>query len=413
MTDEQPHVAVIGGGPAGLIAAEHLAAGGVQVTIYEHKRSVGRKFLLAGRGGLNITHGEPVDALLDRYGDRRAFLEPFIQAYTPDDLRLWCAELGEPTFVGTSDRIFPESFRATPLLRAWLGRLATAGVRIETSTRWLGWSVTDSGVRVNRFETADGEIVEAAPDATIFGLGGASWPRVGSDGGWVPTFRDAGVEVTDLAAANCGVVVTWSDVLAAKFAGQPIKNATLCVGAATSRGDAMVTETGLEGGPIYALGPALRNELAATGQATLHIDLHPDIDHAALTARLAKRRAKASISSWLNSAGITPVAVALARDMTSNKLPTDPAELATLLKQLPIPITSMAPIERAISTAGGIALDELDDHLMLKRMPGVFVAGEMLDWEAPTGGYLLQACFSTGAAAADGVLTWLRERPTN
>lgn len=409
MSAKGSQVAVVGGGPAGLIAAERLAAGGASVTVYEHKRSVGRKFLLAGRGGLNITHGEPLDVLLGRYGDRRGFLEPSIQGFTPDDLRSWCAGLGEPTFVGTSDRIFPESFRGTPLLRAWLRRLDAAGVRIETGHRWTGWSETG----VNTFEITDGTSVEDTAEATVFALGGASWPRVGSDGGWVSAFRGAGVQVHDLVPANCGVLVDWSDVLTTRFAGEPIKNARFCVDDSESRGDAMVTESGLEGGPIYALGPALRSQLASAGEATLLVDLHPDLDLKALTRRLSKRRSKASITSWLNSAGVTPVAVALARDVTSNKLPTEPAVLAALLKQLPIPVTAMAPIERAISSAGGIALDELDAGLMLKRLPGVFVAGEMLDWEAPTGGYLLQACFSTGVAAAAGVLTWLGNASTN
>ena len=409
MSADGPHIAIIGGGPAGLMAAERLAGAGLRVTIYEHKRSVGRKFLLAGRGGLNITHGESLEDLLGRYGDRRAFLETAVSAFSPDDLRAWCADLGEPTFIGTSDRVFPASFRATPLLRAWLARLTDRGVKIETGHRWVGWS--DTGA--NRFETSDGAAIEAVADATVFALGGASWPRVGSDGGWVSPFRNAGIHVSELAAANCGIVVGWSDVLARKFAGEPIKNARFTVGDMTSRGDAMITALGLEGGPIYALGPALRSELAATGQATLLVDLHPDLDHASLVARLAKRRPKASISSWLHSAGVSPVAVALARDVTSNHLPGDPAVLAGLLKALPIPITAMAPIERAISTAGGIAVTEVDEDFMLTRRPGVFVAGEMLDWEAPTGGYLLQACLSTGVAAASGVLTWLGVAPTN
>ncbi len=404
MPGDQSYVAVVGGGPAGLIAAERLAAAGTRVTVFEHKRSVGRKFLLAGRGGLNITHGEPIDDLLARFGEARPFLEPALRAFPPDGLRSWCAELGEPTFLGTSGRVFPESFRATPLLRAWLQRLSEAGVEIMTGHRWIGW--TNNGA--NRFETPDGSLMIDQADATIFALGGASWPRVGSDGGWTTPFRTAGIAVHDLEPANCGMLADWSSALSEKFAGQAIKNTVFSCGQATTRGDGIITESGLEGGPIYALGPAVRRELAEHGTAELRLDLHPDLDLSALVGRLSKRRAKASVTSWLNSAGISPVAVSLVREATSNTLPNDPSDLAGLLKALPLTIKAMAPIERAISTAGGIALSEVDAGYMVTRQPGVFVAGEMLDWEAPTGGYLLQACFSTGAAAADGALTWLQ-----
>lgn len=409
MPGDQPYVAVVGGGPAGLIAAERLAAAGTRVTVFEHKRSVGRKFLLAGRGGLNITHGEPLDDLLARFGEARTFLEPAIREFSPDDLRSWCAGLGEPTFLGTSDRVFPESFRATPLLRAWLQRLNQTGVEIMTGHRWTGWTNTGA----NQFEKPDGSLLIDRPDATIFALGGASWPRVGSDGRWTKPFRTAGRAVHDLEPANCGVLTDWSGALSEKFAGQPIKNTVFSCGTATARGDGIITESGLEGGPIYALGPAVRRELAESGSAELRLDLHPDLDLSALIGRLSKRRAKASVTSWLNSAGISPIAVSLVREVTSNALPNDPSDLAELLKGLPLTIKAMAPIERAISSAGGIALSEINASYMISQQPGVFVAGEMLDWEAPTGGYLLQACFSTGVAAANGALTWLGNTPTH
>lgn len=400
---DRPYVAVIGGGPAGLIAAERMAIAGARVEVFEHKRSVGRKFLLAGRGGLNITHGEPIDDMLVRFGEARTFLEPAIRAFSPADLRCWSAGLGEPTFLGTSDRVFPQSFRATPLLRSWLQRLNEVDVEFRTGHRWTGW--TKNGA--NQFETPDGSLLTDQADATIFALGGASWPRVGSDGGWAEPFRSAGIAVHDLEPANCGVLANWSSVLREKFAGQPIKNAVFSCGGTTARGDGIITESGIEGGPIYALGPAVRRELADSGTAILRVDLHPDLALSALIRRLSKRRAKASVTSWLNSAGVSPVGVSLVRETTANKLPNDPSGLAELLKGLRITINAMAPIDRAISSAGGIALSEIDAGYMITRQPGVFVAGEMLDWEAPTGGYLLQACFSTGAAAANGVLTWL------
>jgi uncharacterized flavoprotein (TIGR03862 family) len=403
-------ITVVGAGPAGLIAAETLATAGLRVTVYEHKRSAGRKFLLAGRGGLNITHAEPLDDLLNRYGSGREFLEPAIRAFSPQDLRDWCTLHGEPTFVGTSDRVFPQSFRATPLLHSWLSRLADLGVRIETGHRWVGWSESGDPQFIIDGKT---EKVTATSDATVFALGGASWPRVGSDGGWTKTFEAAGIEVTALVASNCGVTVAWSDVVRSRFAGEPIKNAVFGVGGQTSRGDAIVAESGLEGGPIYALGPELRRAFDARSSVVMVLDLHPDISEQALTKRLSKRRPKASVTSWLNSAGVSPVAVALCREVTGNQLPDDPATLAHLLKALPIEIDGLSPIERAISTAGGIRRDQVNEGFMLTNLPGTFVAGEMLDWDAPTGGYLLQACFSTGVAAADGVLTWLDNKPSN
>ncbi len=405
MTDDnEPTVGVVGGGPAGLIAAETLAVAGVSVVVYEHKRSVGRKFLLAGRGGLNITHAEPLDLLLARYGSARPRLEAAIRAFSPDDLRAWCAGHGEPTFVGTSERVFPESFRATPLLRSWLGRLSDLSVSIETGHRFVGWH--DQGELL--LKTDDGETV-ANHAATIFALGGASWPRVGSDGSWVASFEAADIGVETLTSANAGVHIAWTDVMRTRFEGTPIKNVVFSAGDRSVRGDAVITADGLEGGPIYALGPALRS--ATTSRLTL--DLHPDLTPAALELRLSKRRSGASASSWLKSAGISPPSIALAREVTHNTIPDDPVELAQLLKTLPLPVVSLAPLDRAISTAGGVCFDDLDESFMVTSRPGTFVAGEMIDWEAPTGGYLLQACFSTGVAAANGALTWLDQQGAN
>jgi len=392
------HVAVVGGGPAGLIAAETLAAAGIKVRLYEARRSVGRKFLLAGRGGLNITHSEEVSVMLERYGTGAPVIGRALDEFGADDLQAWCAALGEPTFVGTSGRVFPASFRATPLLRAWLRRLAEQGVEILTQHRWLGWSASGE----LQFE-APNSTHTISPDAVVFALGGASWPKVGGDGSWAAAFEDRGIGVTTLTAANCGLEVGWSDIMRTRFAGEPIKNTIFSVGGRSVRGDAVVTVSGLEGGPIYALGPLLRQD----PPGSLVLDTQPDLSAEQLTTRLSKRRPKASEAKWLSSANLSPVVVALAREATDNALPQDPAELAHLLKALPIGVTGLAVIDRAISTAGGVDLDQLDERFMVAQHPGVFVAGEMLDWEAPTGGYLLQGCFSTGVAAAQGVVAWL------
>ena len=400
---------VIGGGPAGLIAAEVLARAGVAVTVHEHMPSVGRKFLLAGHGGLNITHSEDRARLLARYGESADRLTPILAVFGPDDLRAWCAGLGEPTFVGSSGRVFPQAFRATPLLRAWLARLADLGVRIETRQRWTGWTDHPGGLR---FAGADGGVIEVANEVAIFALGGASWPRLGSDSGWVGPFCDRGVAVTPLRPANVGVRVEWTDVFADRFEGTPLKNVGLTVRghlARPARGDAMVTRTGLEGGPVYAIGAAIRDALDADGRCVLEVDLRPDLTVDKLTDRLRLRRPKDSSSNWLRrSIGLDPVAIALLRESSGSAMPSDVAATAELIKAVPVMLTATMPIGRAISTAGGIAWSEVDESLMLRRLPGTFVAGEMLDWEAPTGGYLLQASFSTGVAAAQGALAWLQ-----
>ena len=402
---------VVGGGPAGLMAAEVLAAAGVAVTVYEHMPSVGRKLLLAGRSGLNITHSEPFDDLLARYGSGADHLAAALRAFGPPELRSWCASLGEPTFVGSTGLVFPASLRATPLLRAWLARLASAGVSIEVRSRWLGWATTPDGAvdpRRSLFGRADGSTVEVNSDVTVLALGGASWPRVGSDGGWVAEFRRAGVEVGELRAANCGIRVDWTGLFAERFARVPLKNIAVVVAGRSVRGDAMVTSTGIEGGPVYVHSTAIRDAIDRDGRCAVTVDLHPDLTVAALSDRLARRRPKDSLATSLRrTIGLTPVAVSLLREATGNRVPADPTELAALVKAVPMVIVETMPIERAISTAGGIAFAELDESFMLQRLPGTFVAGEMIDWEAPTGGYLLQASFSTAVAAAHGALAWL------
>ncbi|GIG29398.1 NAD(P)/FAD-dependent oxidoreductase [Cellulomonas marina] len=404
-------VAVVGGGPAGLIAAEVLAGAGIGVTVHDRMPSVPRKFLLAGHGGLNITHSEDVGRMLERYGASAERLAPALAAFGPDDLRAWCADLGEPTFVGSSRRVFPASFRATPLARAWLARLAGLGVRLERRQRWEGWG--DDGAL--RFRAEDGTTSEVRADATVLALGGASWPRLGSDGGWVPVLAARGVEVAALRPANVGVRVGWSDVFAERFAGTPLKHVAVSVrppvgGAPVPavRGDAMVTAAGLEGGPLYALGVAVREALDADGRCVLELDLRPDRSTDELVERLRRRRPKDSASSWLRRAlGLDPVSVGLLREAGGGRLPDDPDAVAALVRAVPVVVTGTMPIARAISTAGGVAWSDVDPSFMLHRLPGTFVAGEMLDWEAPTGGYLLQASFSTGVAAARGVLKWL------
>ncbi len=403
-----PHVAVIGAGPAGLMAAEVLAAGGAAVTVYDRMPSAGRKFLLAGRGGLNLTHSEDLERLLGRYGAATPRLRAAIEAFPPAALRAWCEALGQPTFVGSSGRVFPKAFKASPLLRAWLRRLGAAGVGLALRHHWVGWD--ERGALL--FDAPRGSVtVDAA--ATVLALGGASWPRLGSDGGWVAAL--AGVAVAPLRPANCGFVAEWSDVFRARFHGQPLKRIALSFAGQTVRGEAVVTQAGLEGGAVYALSAALRDAIAASGEAVVHVALRPDLTGAALTERLAAPRHKQSLSTFLRKAvRLSPAAIGLLHEATRSSqqrlADMNAAALAGLINAVPLRLTGTAPLATAISTAGGIAFEELDAHFMLRRRPGVFVAGEMLDWEAPTGGYLLQASFATGAAAGRGALQWL-DRP--
>jgi len=403
-------VAVIGGGPAGLMAAEMLARGGAGVTVYDRMPSVGRKLLLAGRGGLNLTHSEDVERLLTRYGDAEPRLRPAIQALSPTHVRAWCEELGQETFVGSSGRVFPKAMKASPLLRAWLRRLAAAGVAFKLRQHWQGWD--DEGRLL--FAAPQGGVAVRA-DATVLALGGASWPRLGSDGGWAQGLANCGIAVAPLRPANCGFIARWSDLFAGRFEGQPLKSIVLSFGGRSVRGEALITRTGLEGGGIYALSAALRDAIAACGEATLQIDLRPDDTSAVLERKLGVPRGKRSLSTFLRkTSSLSPAAIALLQESaiaSSTRLSgLEPAALAALIKAVPVRLTSAAPIARAISTAGGVGFDEINGHFMLRRCPGTFVAGEMLDWEAPTGGYLLQAAFATGAAAARGALQWLERR---
>ncbi len=390
------------------MAAEVLSSGGARVTVFDRMPSVGRKFLMAGRGGLNLTHSEPFEKFLSRYEGAKPHLHAAIEAFSPDMLRTWSEQLGQPTFVGSSGRVFPKSFKASPLLRAWLRRLIASGVAFKLRHRWTGWD----GENLT-FET-DADKVFVQADAVILALGGASWPKLGSDGGWVETLR-ANIHIAPLRPANCGFTVSWSDVFRDRFAGQPLKNIALSLGGHSARGEAMVSRDGIEGGAIYALSSPLREEILNKGEATLSVTLLPDVAPDKLTARLAVARGKQPFTNFLRKAtGLSPVAIGLIQEaaiVSGKKLPQMmPDELSSFISSVPVKLTGIAPIARAISTAGGISFDEIDAQFMLRKMPGVFVAGEMLDWEAPTGGYLLQASFATGAAAGRGALEYLARK---
>jgi uncharacterized flavoprotein (TIGR03862 family) len=406
MTSRQsktPTVAVIGAGPAGLMAAEVLSAGGAAVTVYERMPTVGRKLLMAGRGGLNLTHSEPLDAFTVRYGAQATTLRPILDGFPPAALTAWAEGLGQTTFTGSSGRVFPTAMKASPLLRAWLARLAAQGVAIRTRVRWTGWDA-DGALT---FQPDAGPAEAAQPDAVILALGGASWPKLGSDGGWTGLFPG---EVAPLRAANAGFDTAWSEVFRDRFAGAPLKPIALAFAGHTVRGEAMVTRYGLEGGGIYALAPQLRAAIEAEGRAMLELDLRPDETVARLTGRLGARPRKPgeTASTYLRKAAhLSPVEIGLLREAHGVDLPVVPGPLARLIKRVPLTLTAIQPLARAISSAGGLSFAAVDDNLMLRARPGVFAAGEMLDWEAPTGGYLLQACFATGAAAARAALARL------
>ncbi|MBS0152329.1 MAG: TIGR03862 family flavoprotein [Nitrospira sp.] len=400
-------VVIIGGGPAGLMAAETVVAAGVDVAVYDAMPSVGRKFLLAGKGGLNLTHSEPMESFLSRYGTRRTFIEPAITSFPPMALRAWAYELGVETFVGTSGRIFPADLKAAPLLRVWLRRLRQNGVRFHVRHRWRGW---DEKGRL-RFLTAEG-IALVQADAVVLALGGGSWPQLGSDAGWVKILSERHVPIAPLKPANCGFDVRWSEHFRARFAGYPVKTVALVVNTvdgSTIRhmGEFVITANGVEGGIIYMVSAAVRDVITAEGMATIRLDLAPDRTVKQLAHDLSRPRGKRTVATHLKRcAGIAGVKAGLLREAVQNDVLVDPARLAASIKALPLTLTAPRPIEEAISTAGGLSFEALDANLMVRSLPGVFCAGEMLDWEAPTGGYLLTACLATGRLAGDKAAQW-------
>ncbi|MDO7884153.1 BaiN/RdsA family NAD(P)/FAD-dependent oxidoreductase [Hymenobacter cheonanensis] len=396
-----PLVAIVGGGPAGLLAAQRLAEAGLRVRVFEQKATVGRKFLVAGHGGFNLTNGEDAAAFAGRYGGASAFFRGLLAHFSPGDLRRWAADLGIATFVGTSGRVFPEArHKPADLLRAWLRRLGELGVEINVRHRWLGFA-GEAGLRL--LNEASGEEFTLEPAATVLALGGASWPQTGSDGHWVPLLAGLGVACQPWQPANCGAEVAWSVFFKEKVGRAPLKNIALSCGEHTVRGELMLTDYGLEGTPVYALTPALRTALAAGGLASLHLNLKPDLAPAELARRLAQRRPGTSLAAFLAGAlGLKAPVPTLLRELAAPG-----ADLGASLTALPIAVAGLRTLAEAISSAGGVPFSEVTENLMLRRGAGTFVAGEMLDWEAPTGGYLLQGCFSTGAWAAAGVRQWL------
>ncbi|MBE7210594.1 MAG: TIGR03862 family flavoprotein [Gluconacetobacter diazotrophicus] len=395
---------VVGGGPAGLAAAELLSAAGTTVVLADRMPSLGRKLLMAGRGGLNLTHSEPVDRFLDRYNDARPWLEPAINRFGPAELRAWCEELGQPCFTGSSGRVFPRAMKASPLLRAWLRRLDERGVAVRFRHRLVGFA----GPTEPLFETPDGPVALPA-DAVVLALGGASWRRLGSDGAWAELLAELGVAPAPFAPSNCGFRIGWSAPFAERFAGEPVKSVALRFNDRAARGDLVVTADGIEGGAVYPLSGALRDAIGRDGGATMLLDLRPDMEEAALAARLKRVRPRESLGNALRKAlSLSPVAVGLLRE-TGAASSRQPDALARAVKAIPLRLVAPADLDRAISTAGGVRWEALDGRFMLRARPGLFCCGEMLDWDAPTGGYLLQGSISTGRAAAEGVLEWLAD----
>lgn len=403
-------VVVIGGGPAGLMAAEAAVAAGAIVELYDAMPSVGRKFLLAGKGGLNLSHSEPMESFLSRYGFRRAFIEPAIRSFPPAALRAWARELGVETFVGTSGRIFPVDLKAAPLLRAWLRRLRQAGVRFCVRHRWCGWDERGS----LRFITSDGAFSVQA-DAVVLALGGGSWPHLGSDAAWIQILAERNVSIVPLKPANCGFDVQWSRHFRTKFAGHPVKTVEVAVKTVDGTmirhmGEFVITVKGVEGGVIYMIAAAARDVIAAEGTATLWLDLVPDRPLKRLAQDLSQPRGKRTVATHLKRcSGIVGVKAGLLREVVSKDVLADPVRLAAAIKSLPLTLVAPRPLEEAISTAGGVSFEALDRELMLRSFSGVFCAGEMLDWEAPTGGYLLTGCLATGRLAGRAAAEWADE----
>ncbi len=405
MTDKGHSIAVIGGGPTGLMAAEYLAQARHRVTLYDRLPNVGRKFLMAGRGGLNLTHSENLDIFLTKYRPQAPHLINAITAFPPSSLRTWADGLGADSFIGSSHRVFPRALKASPLLRAWIQRLETLGVTIQTRTCWEGWDA--QGFLC--FRKADGTLHHHKPDATLLALGGASWPRLGSDGRWTSLLREKQIEISPLRPSNCGFLSRWSPVFTERFTGAPLKTARFSFNGKSVRSEAVITRQGIEGSALYALSSALRDAIDRDGYADLVLDLAPDQNSDILIQRLSKTRRKETLSNRLRKgAHLSALSISLLREGSNGpNLPQDPTMLVQRIKELKIRLVGIAPLDKAISTAGGISFKNLDSRLMLTALPGVFAAGEMLDWEAPTGGYLLQACFSTAIAVAHGITQWL------
>ncbi|RXT22440.1 NAD(FAD)-utilizing dehydrogenase [Rhizobium leguminosarum] len=399
----QKRIAIIGGGPAGLAAAELLSRSGHAVTVYDAMPTFARKFLLAGKSGLNITHSEDYARFTTRFGAASARLQRALDAFTPDDIRHWASDLGTETFIGSSGRVFPKVMKASPLLRAWLRRLEAQGATLRTRHRWTGFA-EDGYV----FETPEGRSIVHC-DAALLALGGASWPRLGSDAAWVPWLAGRGVEIDTFQPANCGFVVGWSGNFSERFAGEPVKSVTATSEAGTFPGEFVITGSGIEGSLVYTHTAALRDRLLNHGSAVLTLDLSPGRTTERLSRDLARQDAKSSFSNRLRKgAGLDGVKAALLRELAPERDRTDPERLAGMIKALPVPVIETRPIAEAISSAGGIRWSGIDENFMLKALPGTFIAGEMLDWEAPTGGYLLTACLATGRAAARGIEAWLQ-----
>jgi uncharacterized flavoprotein (TIGR03862 family) len=408
MADAAPRVAIVGGGPAGLMAAEAARAGGAEVDVYDRLGSVGRKFLIAGKGGLNLTHSEPRGAFEARYGARRAEVARWLDAFDADALREWARGLGVETFVGTSGRVFPRDLKAAPLLRAWLRRLRASGVRFHVRQRWLGWS-EDGALRFAN----DKSEVGVRADAVVLALGGASWPVLGSDGSWTSILAERGVDIAPLAPSNCGFDIAWSEHFATRHAGQAVKPVVLAWPARDGtkqrrQGEFVVSAYGVEGSLIYAASAEIRDAIAARGPARITLDLAPGREAQQLERDLAQPRGDRSVSEHLRRrAGLEGVKAGLLREVLSSEAMHDAKRVAATIKALPLTLLRARPVEEAISSAGGVRFDSLDDSLMLTREPGVFCAGEMLDWEAPTGGYLLTACFASGACAGVAATKWM------
>ncbi len=405
-------VAVIGGGPAGLMAAEVLSQAGVKVDLYDAMPSVGRKFLMAGKGGMNITHSEPFDKFLSRYGSRQAQIKPLLDAFGSEALRAWVQGLGIGTFIGSSGKVFPADMKAAPLLRAWLHRLRADGVSFHMRHRWLGW-----GDGMLLLSTPEGEKTVNA-DAVVLAMGGGSWPQLGSTGAWVSLLVRRGVQVEPLQSSNCGFDVSWSEFFRSRFAGQPLKSVRASFTGSSGAefcqtGELLVTENGVEGSLIYQMSALLREQIAATGTALIYLDLAPGKDQQFLIDRVSQPRGKLSMANHLRKRiGIDGLKAALLREVLSKADFDDPLQLCEVIKALPVKLVAARPINEVISSAGGVSFAALDQRLMIRSMPGVFCAGEMLDWEAPTGGYLLTACFAGGRVAGEGVLAWLQaEKP--